>query len=124
MKLPLLRRMICVGSIAMLAAFSGCSSNRSVESELEKQSEAAERQIEKLGRNVDDAAITTAVKSKLAADVLLSTVVDIGVETENGVVTLEGTVESDAIKAAAEDAAESVDGVLRVSNQLRVEPKG
>jgi osmotically-inducible protein OsmY len=39
-------------------------------------------------------------------------------------VTLDGAVESDAIKAAAEDAAHSVDGVLRVSNQIRVEPKG
>jgi hyperosmotically inducible protein len=93
-----------------------------VESELEKQSEAAEGQVETFERNVDDAAITTAVKSKLAADVRLSTIVDIGVETENGVVTLEGVVESDAVKAAVEDVAGSVDGVLRVSNQLRVDP--
>jgi hyperosmotically inducible protein len=93
-----------------------------VEGEIEKQGEAAERQVEKLERNVDDAAITTAVKAKLAADVRLSTLTDIDVETENGVVTLEGAVESDAIKAAAEDVTESVDGVLRVSNQLTVEP--
>jgi hyperosmotically inducible protein len=118
--------MICVSTIAALAALGACSSDRSVESELEKQGEAvgevAERQVEKLERNVDDAAITTAVKAKLAADVRLSTLADIGVETENGVVTLEGAVESDATKAAAEDVAESVDGVLRVSNELIVEP--
>ena len=124
MKLPFFRRMICVGSIAALAAWAGCGSNRSVENEMEKQGEAAKQQMEKLGQNVDDATITTAVKSKLAADVRLSTLADIGVETDNGVVTLEGAVESDAIKAAAEDVAESVDGVLRVSNQLRVDPKG
>jgi hyperosmotically inducible protein len=124
MKLPFLRRMICVTSIAALAALAGCSSDRTVQGEMEKQGEAAERQMDKMGQNIDDAAITTAVKSKLAADVRLSTIADIGVETENGVVTLDGAVESDAIKAAAEDAAHSVDGVLRVSNQIRVEPKG
>ena len=124
MKFPFLRRMICVTSIAALASLAACSSDRSVESEMEKQGDAVKQQMEKMGQNVDDAAITTAVKSKLAADVRLSTITSIGVETENGVVTLDGAVESDAIKAAAEDTAQSVDGVLRVSNQLRVEPKG
>jgi hyperosmotically inducible protein len=116
--------MICVTSIAALASLAGCSSDRTVQGEMEKQGEAAERQMDKMGQNIDDAAITTAVKSKLAADVRLSTIADISVETENGVVTLDGAVESDAIKAAAEDAAHSVDGVLRVSKQIRVEPKG
>ena len=72
------------------------------------------------GRQVDDVAIKTAVKAKLAADVKLSTLTNIEVNSTNGIVTLSGQVrdESDRVQAVA--VARSVDGVVRVNNELQV----
>ena len=72
------------------------------------------------GRQVDDAAIKTAVKAKMAADVRLSTLTNIEVNSTNGVVTLAGQVGSDSDRAQAEMVARSVDGVVRVNNNLQV----
>lgn len=49
---------------------------------------------------------------------------EVGVEVDNGVVTLTGTVESLAKKQAAERAAHHVSGVLDVANDIRVVPPG
>ena len=72
------------------------------------------------GRQVDDAAIKTAVKAKLAADVKLSTLTNIDVNSTNGVVTLAGQVSNDEERALAASVARSVDGVVRVNNELQV----
>jgi osmotically-inducible protein OsmY len=45
---------------------------------------------------------------------------DIGVQVHDGVVTLTGAVETYAVKLAAEDAAQRVDGVRAVANDLTV----
>ncbi len=69
----------------------------------------------------DDAAITTGVKAKIAADSLaLSNAVT--VTTLEGVVTLTGAVDSDAIKARVEQEAKGVEGVKSVVNNLIVKP--
>jgi osmotically-inducible protein OsmY len=47
-------------------------------------------------------------------------VTDIGVEVDKGIVTLTGTVNSYAKKAAAQEAAHKVRGVLDVANDIRV----
>jgi osmotically-inducible protein OsmY len=47
-------------------------------------------------------------------------VTDIGVEVTHGVVTLTGTVDSYAKKAAAQEAAHKVQGVLDVANDIQV----
>ncbi len=73
-------------------------------------------------RQADDLAITTAVKSKLASDVDLSTVTNIEINTTNGVVTLAGQVSSEAMKNRAGEVASQVEGVVRVTNNLQVEP--
>ena len=72
------------------------------------------------GRQVDDAAIKTAVKGKLAADVKLSTLTNIEVNSTNGVVTLAGQVNDESDRIQAERVARSVDGVIRVNNELQV----
>jgi hyperosmotically inducible periplasmic protein len=72
------------------------------------------------GRQVDDAAIKTAVKTKLAADVKLSTLTNIAVDSTNGVVTLAGQVDTSDQKRMAADVARSVDGVVKVNNNLQV----
>jgi len=72
------------------------------------------------GRQVDDAAIKTAVKAKLAADVRLSTLTNVEVNSTNGVVTLAGEVHNADERRAAENVARSVDGVVKVNNNLQV----
>ncbi len=71
-------------------------------------------------RQVDDAAIKASVKAKLAADVKLSTLTNIEVNSTNGVVTLAGMVNDESDRIAAENVARSVDGVVRVNNNLQI----
>ncbi|HWO41679.1 MAG TPA: BON domain-containing protein [Candidatus Eisenbacteria bacterium] len=72
------------------------------------------------GRNVDDAAITASVKSTLAAD-RAATLTRVDVDTNNGVVSLNGVVETAEQKTRAEQLARRVDGVKRVINNLQVQ---
>lgn len=67
---------------------------------------------------VQDAWITMATKLKLLAND--KTPMGINVDTDNGIVTLFGTVPSEASKAAAEAEAASVGGVKSVRNELQV----
>ncbi|HEY7204305.1 MAG TPA: BON domain-containing protein [Methylomirabilota bacterium] len=76
---------------------------------------------ETLGENIDDAGITAAVKSKLAAE-KISTVTRIDVDTNRGVVALNGTVKSVTDRARVEELARQVKGVRDVVNNLRIQP--
>jgi osmotically-inducible protein OsmY len=71
-------------------------------------------------RQVDDVQIAAEVKSKLASEVGLSTVTNISVNSTNGVVTLSGQVDSEAVKAKAENVAKNVPKVVRVIDNLQV----
>lgn len=73
-----------------------------------------------LGENIDDAGITTAVKAKLAGE-KISTVTRIDVDTNQGVVALNGTVSSEAMRARAAELARQVKGVRDVVNNLKVQ---
>jgi hyperosmotically inducible periplasmic protein len=72
------------------------------------------------GENLDDTNITAAVKGRLAQD-KLSTLTRIDVDTNNGVVSLNGTVESAEQRARAEQLARGAGGVKRVINNLQVQ---
>jgi hypothetical protein len=65
-----------------------------------------------------DAGITAAVKSKLVAD-KASSLVKVNVETNQGVVELKGTVDSERTKQRATDLARQVEGVRKVVNNLK-----
>jgi osmotically-inducible protein OsmY len=71
-----------------------------------------------LGENIDDAGITTSVKAKLAAE-KIATVTRIDVDTNQGVVALNGTVRSAEMRTRAEEIARQVMGVRDVINNLR-----
>jgi DNA-binding response OmpR family regulator len=71
------------------------------------------------GQNVDDARISTAVQATLTSD-KASNFTRIDVDTTNGVVYLNGTVQSTEQKARAEQLAGRVDGVKKVVNNLQV----
>jgi osmotically-inducible protein OsmY len=66
-----------------------------------------------------DDSISTAVRSKLAANPALKPF-NLGVDTHDGVVTLQGVVAKVAERAAAERDARAVRGVKAVRNQLTV----
>lgn len=80
---------------------------------------AATSQKESTGEYVDDAVITTKVKSLLAADDFLKSF-QISVETFKGTVQLSGFVGSQEAVARAGEIARSVKGVKSVKNNLIV----
>jgi hyperosmotically inducible protein len=71
------------------------------------------------GQNVSDEALTAKVKTSLTED-KAANVTRISVDTTNGVVTLNGVVDSPEQKARAEDLARRVSGVRGVNNNLQV----
>lgn len=71
------------------------------------------------GTQVDDAAITAAVKARLAADGDINPF-NIDVDTNEGVVTLQGRVAKEEARRKAEDHARETDGVRRVINLIKV----
>jgi hyperosmotically inducible periplasmic protein len=68
-----------------------------------------------------DPGITTAVKTKLAADDTVRAT-DINVDTKNGVVTLKGEVQNAAAKTRAIELAKATDGVRDVVDAITVMP--
>jgi len=71
------------------------------------------------GKQIDDTTIHAAVKAKLTAD-RFSNIVNIDINVTNGVVTLAGEVPNAQVKADAEAEARSVEGVVKVNNNLQV----
>ncbi len=72
-----------------------------------------------LKATVTDGTITTQIKGQFFANTDLRRV-DIKVSTNNGVVTLTGTVPSDELRALAVDLARHTGGVVRVEDHLRI----
>ena len=81
--------------------------------------ERADNAADRAGEVLGDAAITTAVKSKLLADADVSGM-KIDVDTANGVVTLQGTVPSAVEKRRAVQLAKETKGVKSVKDQLKI----
>ncbi|WP_027014786.1 BON domain-containing protein [Comamonas composti] len=79
------------------------------------------REQQTMGSYVDDAAITTAVKAKMAEDKTVSAT-SISVETLNGTVQLSGFAKSAAEKNRAGEIAGSVKNVRNVRNSIIVKP--
>ena len=74
------------------------------------------------GTNIDDAGISAIVKSKLVAD-KAANLTRVDVDTNNGTVYLNGTVESPEQKSRAEQLAWQANGVRSVVNNLQVQKK-
>ena len=74
------------------------------------------------GQTIDDAAITAAVNSKLASD-RLSNFTRIDVDTNRGIVTLNGVVKTADQKLRVADLTREVNGVRTVNNNLQVQPQ-
>jgi osmotically-inducible protein OsmY len=117
-----------MASVGLVAA--GCGDNRSAErvgekidrttSQVAAKTEAA---ADKATAKVGDAAITGSVKTALIAEPNLSAL-KIDVDTVNGVVTLNGTVDNADQKSRAMSIAQSVGGVVSVKDNLTMKTTG
>ena len=94
-----------IATVALLSA-SGCAVTRGQES---------------VGAYVDDAGITTAIKSRYVENKAVDAA-SIGVETLNGTVMLSGFAKTAAEKSTAESIARGVNGVKAVKNEIAVRP--
>jgi osmotically-inducible protein OsmY len=100
----LFKRCSAVAAAALLLSALGCASTSTGES---------------TGEYVDDAAITTKVKTAMFNEPSLK-VLQINVETYKSVVQLSGFADSDANIAKAADVARAVPGVRSVRNDMRL----
>jgi osmotically-inducible protein OsmY len=71
----------------------------------------------KAANATDDAAVTTKVKAALFAEPGLKTL-QINVDTQDAIVTLQGTVDSDTLRQRAVQIASSTNGVRQVVDKL------
>ena len=74
-----------------------------------------------VGEYVTDATISTKVRAAFVGDKSLSAL-DIAVETNDGVVTLSGSVATSEQVNHAADVTRGVDGVKQVKNNIKVDP--
>jgi osmotically-inducible protein OsmY len=82
--------------------------------------QATEQGRQKNTEFVSDATLTTKVHTALANDVGMRTMYSIDVDSDKGVVTLKGKVDSEATKQRAGEVAKRVSGVNSVKNELQV----
>ena len=96
-----------VGALLVLVAFvAGCTSATG----------------KSAGHNIDDATITASVKTKLVGE-KASNLTRVDVDTNNGTVYLNGTVESPEQKSRAEQLAWQASGVKTVVNNLQIQKR-
>ena len=103
---PILTLALASALVATLATTAGC---------------AVTRNQETVGAYIDDATLTTRVKSKFAADPTVSAMA-ISVETLKGTVQLSGFAKSSEERATAEKLARETSGVVAVRNDIAVRP--
>lgn len=101
---PVLALALATALVATLGSTTGC---------------AVARNQETVGNYIDDATLTTRVKSKFAADPTVSAM-SISVETLKGTVQLSGFAKSSEERAMAEKLARETSGVAAVRNDIVV----
>ena len=99
---------------------AGPRSSESADKKLSDAKDTVRAAGDQAAVKLNRAALIAKVKSNLAADVGLSTVSGIDVDTSGHVVTLTGSVLSEEQKRLAEATAMQVDGVTKVVNRLKV----
>ena len=114
-----MKRLFVLLLIVSLTAFaSGCRTAKNTGTAIKEGTEAGAHEV---ANKLDDGAITAAIKAKFANDQTVSAKT-IDVDTKDGVVTLNGTVSSQAEADKAKELAQSVDGVKTVNSNLVVRP--
>lgn len=93
--------------------------NNTAATDTETAGRKLDRATDQAGAAIDDAAITAKVKAALIAEPGLSAM-QIDVDTDKGVVTLSGSVDSLSTSEKAKTLADSVAGVKEVQNRLEL----
>ena len=102
-------------------AFIACALLAAAPAFAQKTSEqATEEGRQKNTQYAKDATLTSKLHTALANDVGLKTLRSINVDSDQGVVTLKGVVDSEDLKRRAEAVARKVGGVSSVKNELQV----
>jgi len=119
---------VALAGIALLG--TGCSDRNSpdtvgqkMDRTTDKMSATADNAAPRAPTSVDDGAITVKVKTAIMTDPALKPL-QISVGTKDGVVTLAGAVDSQALKERATQIAQSVSGVDSVVDNLTVKSTG
>jgi hyperosmotically inducible periplasmic protein len=102
---------------------TGDTAGQKLDRATDKMAAATERATKETAVKVDDAAITTKVKSAVFAEPGLKTL-QINVDTKDAVVTLSGTVDTPDLKQRAMEIAQHVDGVRSVVDNLAIKSTG
>jgi hyperosmotically inducible protein len=115
---------LAVGSLGL----AGCHKNNSqnsgnqIKQGANQMGQGVKNAGTEAGAYMSDAAITSKVKARLAGKQGLSSF-DIHVKTDSGVVTLTGTVDSQAQRKRAGEVASDTGGVKGVNNNIEVKAK-
>lgn len=104
-----------IPAILLTAGVVGCDRK---EPQTERLGERVDNATKQMVEVVDDAALTAKVKAAIAADPGLGEALEIDVDTQDGVVTLTGSVHSPEEIERAALAARGVAGVRMVTNRL------
>jgi osmotically-inducible protein OsmY len=97
----------------------GREAGREIQQEGREAAREGRQEAREAGAVIEDAAITSAVKSKFLADTAVSGL-KIDVDTKDGIVTLSGMVATRAEADRAAAIARDTNGVTRVVNNLRI----
>jgi hyperosmotically inducible protein len=122
---------VLTAALAGIALFgAGCGERSSTDTvgqkmdrTTDKMAATTDKATAKAAAAIDDATITTKVKTAVLAEPGLKAL-QIEVDTKNGVVTLAGTVDTPALKERAQQVAQAVNGVKSVDNNLAVKTTG
>lgn len=101
---------------------AAAEAKQSAERGLDEAADVTQEKGAELSKTMSDAAVTAAVKAKLAADPELSAL-RINVDTRNGRVSLYGSAPNDAAKQRAQQIAQAESGGRSVDNQLAIEKR-
>jgi hyperosmotically inducible protein len=110
------KTLIAAGLAAMLS-LAACGKSNPPGQMSDSAAANAPKESSGLGAAIDDTGITAKVKARLSTDDRTKDA-DIKTETNNGVVTLSGTVQKAETKSAAEELARNVPDVKGVDNKI------
>ena len=118
---PLMAAAILPASVVLVLAACSPADRQEVRRDTNQATQTARTEtsqaVNSAEKAVDDAALTAKVKSTLLADAQVKGT-QIDVDSNNGTVTLSGSVATATEKARAEQLAQGVDGVRAVRNNL------
>jgi hyperosmotically inducible periplasmic protein len=121
---------VLAAALAGIALFgAGCSDQKSPQTVGQRMDRPADKMAAtdiatvQASRSIDDGTITVKVKTAMLTDPALKAM-QINVGTKDGVVTLVGAVDSQAVKDRATQVTEGVSGVKSVDNNLTVKTTG